>query len=408
MGRPIERLGIYVDGPYEVVEGQDGLRVAPDIADLPFLTFATAIGDRFDSTVLFVRARRVPQVDDARFLLPPGIGIVELPYYKALREVADVAWATVGTLRGFWHGLARVDAIWAFGPHPFSLVLGGLALLRRKRVVLGVRQDTLAYFRGRLPPDARWQPALLGARFLDGAFRMLARGTRVTVVGSELARRYGGPSPRLLTIAVSLVRDVDLVSDATDRDWSGTIHLLTVGRIDQEKNPLLLVETMAALERERPGKFRLAWAGWGPLGEVVRKRASELALEDSIEFLGFVPFGESLLERYRDAHIFVHVSLTEGVPAVLAEAAASDTPIVATAVGGVSAALEEGAAGVLVPPDDVDAMVAAIIRLTDDPALRARVAARGLEIAAAWTLDAQAVRVQRFIAGLPDAGSASS
>ena len=130
-------------------------------------------------------------------------------------------------------------------------------------------------------------------------------------------------------------------------------------------------------------------------------RARELGVEHRVELLGFVPFGESLLERYRSAHIFVHVSLTEGVPAVLAEAAASGTPIVATAVGGVASALEQGAAGVLVPPDDVDALVAAIVALTDDPALRVKLASRGLQIAAGWTLDAQAVRLQRFIAGVP-------
>jgi glycosyltransferase involved in cell wall biosynthesis len=404
MVRPVERLGIYVDGPYEVVEETDGVRVAPDLADLPFLTFATAVGDRFDSTVLFVRARRAPQVGE-RLLLPEGIGIVELPYYEDLREVRNVARAIPGTVRAFWRGLAYVDAVWVFGPHPLSVVLGGLALLRRKQVVLGVRQDTLAYFHRRLP-NARWQPALWAARLLDATFRVLARGTKVTVVGDELARHYGGPSPRLLTIAVSLVRDSDLVSGPAEHDWSGTIHLLTVGRIDQEKNPLLLVEMMAALERERPGRYRLVWAGWGPLGDEVRTRAAELGLEDRIELLGFIPFGKLVLERYRAAHVFVHVSLTEGVPAVLAEALASGTPIVATAVGGVPVALEHGAAGVLVSPDDVDAMVEAIMKVTDDPALRARVVARGLEVASAWTLDAQAVRVQRFIAGVGDVDSA--
>ena len=39
----------------------------------------------------------------------------------------------------FWRGLDRVDTIWAFGPHPFGVLLVCMALLRRKRVVLGVR-----------------------------------------------------------------------------------------------------------------------------------------------------------------------------------------------------------------------------------------------------------------------------
>lgn len=403
MVRVRKRLGIYVDGPYRAVRTPAGLRVAPDPADFPFLTFACEVGRRFDATVVFGRARRTDD-PEGRLLLPEAVTIVELPYYEHLRDVGAVARAGAGTMRGFWRGLSEVDAIWVFGPHPFSLVLATLALARRKRVVLGVRQDTVAYFDRRLPNE-RWRPTLLGARALDASFRALARATGVTVVGDELARRYGTDAGRLLPITVSLVRDEDLVAHARERDWDGTIRLFTAGRIDQEKNPLLLVEALAALERERPGRYRLAWAGEGPLRDAVRTRAEELGLGDRVELLGFVRFGDELLDRYRGAHMFVHVSLTEGVPAVLAEAAASGTPIVATAVGGVPSALRNGEAGLLVPPDDREALVQAILRLSDDAALRSRLTEQALTLARGWTLDTQADRVARFIGGSAGEGS---
>ena len=91
------------------------------------------------------------------------------------------------------------------------------------------------------------------------------------------------------------------------------------------------------------------------------------------------------------------VSLTEGVPHVLHEALASGTPVVATAVGGVSAALEDGDAGLLVPPDDGDALVAAIYRVADDEELRAGLASRGLELAGERTLEKEAARVAAFL-----------
>ena len=134
------------------------------------------------------------------------------------------------------------------------------------------------------------------------------------------------------------------------------LDLLTVGRIDAEKNPLLLVGALADVERARPGRFRLRWAGVGPLADEVRRRADELGIGDRIELLGYVPFGPELLAEYRRAHVFLHVSLTEGVPHVLVEALSSGTPIVATDVGGVRAALDDGAAGLLVPPDDAAAL----------------------------------------------------
>ena len=333
---------------------------------------------------------------DGRLLLPRGVTFQALPPYDSLLRFDQVLLATPGTARGFWRGLSRVDAVWVFGPHPFAFLLIGLALVRRRRVVLGVRQDTVAYFRGRLP-NARWAPALLPVRFWNAGFRGLARVLKTTVVGDELSRSYGGARSGLLPITVSLVRDADVLATPPIRDWTGRIELLTVGRVDQEKNPLLLVEAMAELARARPGRYRLTWVGTGPLEEAVRRRAAELGVEDDIAMLGFIPFGPSLLDRYRNAHVFVHVSLTEGVPAVLIEALANGTPVVATAVGGVPAALHHGEAGLLVPPDDVKALVIALEEIVDDAERRERMVGKGLEIARESTLDVQAARVARFI-----------
>jgi glycosyltransferase involved in cell wall biosynthesis len=155
---------------------------------------------------------------------------------------------------------------------------------------------------------------------------------------------------------------------------------------------------MAELERRRPGRYRLVWAGVGPLADAVRRRAAELEVEDRIDLRGYVPFRPELLELYRQAHVFVHVSLTEGVPQVLAEALASGTPVVATDVGGVRAALDGGLAGQLVPPSDVEAVVDAVIRITDDPALRSKLVSRGLALAHERTLEAEAARVAAFLA----------
>lgn len=195
----------------------------------------------------------------------------------------------------------------------------------------------------------------------------------------------------------SLVRAADVVGEPPERDWTGVIELLTAGRIDPEKNPVLLVEMMAVLERRHPGRYRLSWAGVGPLDDAVRRRAAELQIEDRVELLGYVPFRPELLALYRRAHVFVHVSLSEGVPQVLVEALACGTPVVATDVGGVRSALDGGRAGVLVPPSDAEAAAAAVIRLSDDERLRAQLVARGLLLARERTLEAEAARVAAFL-----------
>jgi glycosyltransferase involved in cell wall biosynthesis len=199
-------------------------------------------------------------------------------------------------------------------------------------------------------------------------------------------------------MTVSLMRRDDVAAEPQDHSWNGTIELLTVGRIDREKNPMLLLDALAELDRSAPGRYRLTWVGTGPMVTEVEQRAAALDLATDVTLPGFVPFGEPLVARYRGAHAFVHVSLTEGVPAVLMEAMASGIPIVATAVGGVPAALHDGRAGLLVPPSDREALVSAIRRL-DDPDLRDRLVREGLEIAARHTLDAEADQVAGFLAG---------
>ena len=385
------RLGVYQDGPFRIVDGSPP-RLAPTPSDRAFLRFAEEVGREFDETVVFARARHVSDGggDDP---LPAEIGFVELPYYESLVAPGQVARALPGTLRAFWHGLGRVDTVWALGPHPLSFFLVVLARLRGKRVALGVRQDTVAYFRSRRGGAA----SLVAARAWDRGFRILGRRFPTVVVGPDLERQYGGPREGVLAINVSQIRDADLVATPPQRDWSGTIELLTVGRIDREKNPLLLVEALARLCAGDPRAFTLTWVGSGPLEPDVRRRAEELGVLDRIDLRGFRPFGPELLELYRRAHVFVHVSLTEGVPATVIEALGSGTPVVATAVGGVPATLEHGDAGLLVPPSDVDALVTAIRELVSDRDLWSRLAAHGIEVAAGRTLDANALRVARFL-----------
>jgi glycosyltransferase involved in cell wall biosynthesis len=390
------RLGVYQDGPFRLVRADGVVRVAPDPVDAPFLRFAAEVADGFEAFVVFARIVDGDDGDGATALLPERTQLVRLPDYGSLSRLPAVARAAFGTARAFWRGLAHVDVVWAFGPHPFQFLLVTLAALRGKSVVVGVRQDTPAYFRARLP-SPRWKPILLGVRAMDGLHRLLSRRVPATVVGEANAARYADGRGNVLVMAPSLVRAADVVERPRERDWTGEIELLTVGRIDAEKNPFLVAETLAALERAQPGRYRLRWVGVGPLGEPLRRRAEELGVGDRLELHGYVPFGPELLELYRGAHLFVHVSLTEGVPQVLVEALASGTPVVATDVGGVRAALEGGGAGVLVPPADADALRAAIERLSDDAELRATLVERGLELARGRTLEREAGRVVDFL-----------
>lgn len=390
-------LGVYVDDVYTVVAGSSPQLIS---SDRSFMTFAAEVARPFGGLTVFGRTLRAD--DPADHPLPPGTRLVVLPLYDELTRLGQVARATPGTARAMWRGLAGTDVVWIFGPHPFGLLLAALARLRGRRIVLGVRQDTLSYYRSRLRSRA-WKPALALTWLLDRAYRLLARRTPITVVGDELTQRYGAGRTTVKSMTVTLVRAADIAPAPSSRSWDGPIELLTVGRLEQEKNPFLVIDVLELLEQRDPGRYRLTWAGRGPLETELASRAAEAGLADRIRLTGYVPMGEPLLALYRDANAFVHVSLTEGVPQVLLEAFACGVPVVATAVGGVPAAVEHGAAAILVPPNDAAAIVTAVIELTDAPNTRLRIASRGLELAQQLTLEAEAERVARFVAGEPEA-----
>ena len=387
------RLGIFAEGLYRQIETDEGTRIADISAGHAFRLFAAEVGLRFDRVAFFGREAAEDVATDYR--LPEGVELVPLPYYPSLRHLGRLARALGGTVRKTWNGLSEVDLVWVWGPHPVGYLVVAVAAARSTEVALGVRQDTPRYFRSRMP-GRHWAPALAVVWGLDLGWRLLARRLPTTVVGTELARRYPHRET-VLPVTVTLIRSADVAAEPPGRDWSGEIGLLTVGRLEQEKNPLLLVELLAELERLRPGRFRLTWAGEGRLEGAVRERARTLGVDGRLELLGYLGFGPPLLERYRAAHAFVHVSFTEGVPQVLVEALAAGLPTVATDVGGVRAAV--GNAALLVPPADLEALTSAVLRITDDAALRRDLAERGLERARGLTLEAEGDRVASFLRG---------
>jgi glycosyltransferase involved in cell wall biosynthesis len=382
-----ERLGIYVDAVFQ----RDGRRVTTDRA---FLLFATAVATSFDGLTLF--GRTLDTDEAAEYEIDGAVELVELPYYTSLLHLGQVVRALPGTVRAMWRGLDSVETVWVIGPNPYDLVLIALAFVRRRRVALGVRQDTVAYYKARVP-GRRWWPAVAVMRAIDSVYRGLARRVPTIVVGEEIAGRYGAPRPTVLPITVSLVTAADVVREPPSRAWDDTIQLLTVGRLEREKNPLLLVKALAELDRAHPGRYRLTWVGRGPLAAETSALAREIGVAGLITFRGYVPFGPELFALYRSSHVFVHVSLTEGVPQVIVEALACGTPVVATEVGGVGPAFGDPKVASLVPPSDMKALVSAIEQTVDDDRAREARVARGLVHVRRLTLDAEAGRVASFI-----------
>jgi glycosyltransferase involved in cell wall biosynthesis len=87
---------------------------------------------------------------------------------------------------------------------------------------------------------------------------------------------------------------------------------------------------------------------------------------NNIIFLGY---RDDIPQLMRISDTLVLPSLSEGVPNVIMEAAASGLPIIATNVGGVSQLISEGENGLLVKPKDIESLVNAMDRLINEPSL---------------------------------------
>lgn len=374
------RLAVYTDYTYRRDSG--GVW-----AERAFALFLGGLAARLDS--LTVVGRLDPSPAQARYRLPSDVGFVALPFYESLARPGSLA-AMVRSLAAIRRSLDDVDAIWLLGPHPLAIAAAAIAVARRKRVFLGVRQDLPAYLRARHPGCRAIHAA---GDLLDLVYRLLARRFPTVVVGPALARRYSGAG-ELCEIAVSLVPESSLAraDEACSRSFDGELSIISVGRLEQEKNPLLLADVLARLA-EGGGAWRLEIFGEGPLAGPLEQRLAELGVADRARLRGYARH-DALASAYRQAQLLLHCSWTEGFPQVIVEALGAGLPVVASDVGGIRDAV--GDSVVLVPPGDAEAAASALERLAGDPDERARLVDRGLAYAREHTAEAEIGRLVAF------------
>jgi glycosyltransferase involved in cell wall biosynthesis len=148
-------------------------------------------------------------------------------------------------------------------------------------------------------------------------------------------------------------------------------------RLEEGKGPLVLLEALARVNRDaRLAMVRMA--GVGPQLLEVKRRARSLSLGDACELVGHYsePLGRSAFMSSLD--VFVLPSFAEGTPNSIVEAMSHGIPIVASEVGGIADMIGDDA-GLLVPPGDVNALAAAMLRLTLDREAREQMGEKAKE-----------------------------
>nr|NCW97253.1 D-inositol-3-phosphate glycosyltransferase [Actinomycetota bacterium] len=175
------------------------------------------------------------------------------------------------------------------------------------------------------------------------------------------------------------------------------LMLLFVGRIQPHKGPEVLIRAVAEMLQHTPmlrSKLRAVIMG-GPSGngssepERLEALAKFLGVTDVVQFVPPVPH-EELSDWYRSADLVCVPSYSESFGLVALEAQACGTPVVATAVGGLRAAVADGISGVLVDGHNPKAWSATLMRLLMEPQRRVLLSLGAVDHASRFGWDATA------------------
>jgi glycosyltransferase involved in cell wall biosynthesis len=285
--------------------------------------------------------------------------------------------------------------------------------LRRHRVVLAHSHEFTMAVYGAWAAQRAGVPHLItmhGSRYYAGRWRrriamqLASRFAGATVaVSQSLAahlRRDLGLPPSRVTIIPNGAR-LAAVAQSSLRNELGLRHgeqlAVAVGNLYPVKGHAHLVEALGLLAQRFP-RFHVAIAGRGELEAPLRARAQALHVSERLHLLGLRADVGNVLAG---ADLFVHPSLSEGLPLAIIEAMLAERPIVATAVGEVPTALEDGRAGTLVPAGNAQALADALAKLLADPAAAQRLGSAAAERAAReYTLTRMVERYAALYASL--------
>lgn len=218
----------------------------------------------------------------------------------------------------------------------------------------------------------------------------------------------GVPAAQVVTVHEGI--DVDRVRTTAPANVHAELwlpaHAPIVGNVAAlvpHKGHRDLIEAAALVVREVPDA-RFVILGEGPLRPQLERQIADRHLAKHVLLAGF---RTDVLSMHRGFDVFALTSVTEGLGTSLLDAMAAAKPVVATTAGGIPEVVVDGETGFLAAPHDHARLAAAIVRLLEDPALRARMGEAGLarvrERFSVERMVAATADVYRRVAGTPRA-----
>ena len=290
--------------------------------------------------------------------------------------------------------ILRSDAVIYRLPNIYLPVLLPVLILfrKRKKVVLLVVSD----FYGRTFKKS-WRPQQLFRNLIayiyDYCERIGSRYFKTLTTGRYLADKY---SAELFDISLIPSQKIRHTTNDIKND---KIKLLYVGKLDKAKSVDTILSAIDLLDEHYKSRIRLHIVGTGYEEHYLKESVKSKGIDHLVSFEGPVPFGPELERYYRESNIFILSSLYEGTPKVLFEAMAYRLAIIATDVGGVSSATENGKSAYLVPPGSAESIRDAIVKVISDDKLRSDLIENGTRIVSENTTEKKIAYIEGLLAG---------
>lgn len=202
-------------------------------------------------------------------------------------------------------------------------------------------------------------------RFLSKTLFCLANGI---ILQTEDARAYFPKRMQKKTVILPNPINPLFMKDRWDGERKQEI--VTVGRIDKNKNHQMILQAFSRIHQEYP-EMKVVLYGDGPEKENLENLAMKLELQDKVFFPGSM---NQMQDRIDKSRIFVLSSKVEGMPNVLLEAMSLGLACISTdcPCGGPRTMIKDHENGILIPVDDVDALETALREILDTPELEER------------------------------------
>ncbi len=201
----------------------------------------------------------------------------------------------------------------------------------------------------------------------------------VVAISQHTLERFRAANPSLGALGVRVCHPGVAAASAAAPRFGPSPMALIVARMsvaERYKGHDALLDVWSAVLTHHPGAV-LAIAGDGDDRPRLEQKARELRIEHAVTFTGRIA-DNALAGLYARCRFFVMPSRDEGFGLVFLEAMRASKPC----IGGTGAAEEiiaDGVTGFIVAPENRDALLAAMLRLYDDPALCAQLGAAGRE-----------------------------